>query len=307
MKQKLQQIFSKNNLGKIHSIKKIGIGFNNEIYSINDKFILKICKKKSNESKFKKEVFAYNFFKDKIPVPKIIYSDTSKKILKNYFMIYYKIKGEDSLYAKWHSFNDNEKKEIIKQISKILKIINQTDTLAFDEFFSKKNNWKNERISNLISYLKKVKAEKIISSEFIKKIELFVEENKNILQEEKLGLVYGDIHFDNFIIKNKKIVGIIDFEDINIMSLDYALDSIRRMKNYPEIYASEKYEKLVKKQDYIKLMQWFQEFYPELFNFKNLDRRLDLYSIEYDLRLLPDWPKTISLKRRLAKYVGFNL
>ncbi|MEI8252594.1 MAG: hypothetical protein WCG25_02370 [bacterium] len=49
---------------------------------------------------------------------------------------------------------------------------------------------------------------------------------------------------------------------------------------------SEEFEKFAKQEDYIHLLDWFLEFYPELFEFKNLDKRLDLYFVEYDLHTL---------------------
>ena len=87
----IKQIFLGNNLEKIISIKKIEIGFTNEVYSINNKFIIKICKKISNEENFKKEVYLYDFFKEKIKIPQVIIYDDSKKIYNKNYMIYKRI------------------------------------------------------------------------------------------------------------------------------------------------------------------------------------------------------------------------
>ena len=43
MKEIINNIFERNNLEKVGNIEKINIGFTNEIYSVNDKYILKIC------------------------------------------------------------------------------------------------------------------------------------------------------------------------------------------------------------------------------------------------------------------------
>lgn len=98
---------------KSEYFEKINIGFTNDIYCINNDFILKFCKDYKNEINFKKEVFLYDIFKEKIPIPKIIYYDNSKKLLNKDFMIYKKISG-DNLYEKWHLITINEKKNIIK-------------------------------------------------------------------------------------------------------------------------------------------------------------------------------------------------
>lgn len=121
--------------------------------------------------------------------------------------------------------------------------------------------------------------------------------------KEKPALVYWDIHFDNILLKNKKIAGLLDFEGVDIMSIDYVLSHVRRLQNYPEIYVSEDFEKKIKKEDYSHLLKWFKEFYPELFRFKNLNRRLDLYDLEYDLKLLLDYPNSKKVKERLNRLI----
>jgi predicted Ser/Thr protein kinase len=91
MTNNIEEIFLKNNLEKLKNIEKINIGFTNEIYSINDKYILKFCKNNDNENNFEKEAYFYGLFKNKINVPKIIKYDESKKLLDKNYLIYNKI------------------------------------------------------------------------------------------------------------------------------------------------------------------------------------------------------------------------
>jgi hypothetical protein len=73
-----------------------------------------------------------------------------------------------------------------------------------------------------------------------------------------------------------------------------------RMEKYPHIYVSkEENEKLIDKEHYKNLIKYYKEFYPELFYFKEIEKRVALYSIRYDLRLLLDYPHVISLRKRL--------
>lgn len=131
MEQKIvEKIFLHYGLGEIKSFHKIDIGFTNKVYSVNGDFILKVCEDESNEEKFEREVFFYNFFKNKIPVPKISVYDNSKKIYGKSFMIYPQIKG-DNLYSRWHLLNNKERKNIIAQLCEILKTIS---TSPYDEF-----------------------------------------------------------------------------------------------------------------------------------------------------------------------------
>ncbi len=308
MEQKIiEKIFQEHGLGKVESVAKIEIGFTNKVYLVNNVFILKVCEDESNEQKFEIEVFFYNFFKDKIPVPKIKVFDKSKSIYGKFFMIYPKIEG-DNLYAKWHLLNNDQRKIIIKQLCDVLKVINKS---PYDEFLKKfdvnfSDNWHDKILNQIQNSLKKIEEKKLLSPEFIKAIKKFVDDNHRVLKEQKLALVYWDAHFDNILVQDAKIVGLLDFERTEVSSIDFNLDIIKRMVEYPKKYMSEKFEKFVKKEDYIYLLDWFQEFYPELFEFENLNKRLDLYAVEHDLDTLIWYPNSVEVKQMIAKTVKYD-
>jgi len=94
----IKKIFNENNIEEVKYIKKNEVGFTNQVYSINDKYILKICENENNEENFEKEVFFYNLFGGKIPVPEVVFYDNSKQIYNKFFMIYSKIQG-DNLFS----------------------------------------------------------------------------------------------------------------------------------------------------------------------------------------------------------------
>ena len=308
MEQKIvEKIFESHGLGKVKSVANIEIGFTNKIYLVNASFILKVCEDEGNEQKFEIEVFFYNIFKAKIPVPEISVFDKSKSIYGKFFMIYPKIEG-DNLYAKWHLLNNEERKIIIKQLCDILKVINKSPN---DEFLQKfdvnfSDNWHDKILNQIQNSLKKIEEKKLLSPEFIKVIKKFAEDNHNVLKEQKLALVYWDAHFDNILVQDTKIVGILDFERTEVSSMDFVLDIVKRMVEYPKKYMSEKFEKFAKKEDYAHLLDWFQEFYPELFDFKNLDKRLDLYAVEHDLDTLIWYPNSVEVKQMIAKTVKYD-
>lgn len=104
-------------------------------------------------------------------------------------------------------------------------------------------------------------------------------------------MVHRDIHFDNILVENIQITGMIDFEKIIVGSLDFVLSMVRRMSLFPTKYMSEADEPHAKKEDYENLLQRFEEYYPELFDFKDLAIRLMFYDLEYDLRLLKHHPQ----------------
>ncbi len=303
----IEKIFVKYNLGKVESLVNIEIGFTNKVYLVNDAYILKVCEDEGNEQKFESEVFFYNFFKDKIPVPKIKVFDKSKSIFGKLFTIYPKIEG-DNLYAKWHLLSDDQRKIIIKQLCDILKVINKS---PYDEFLQKfavnfSDNWHDKILNQIQNLLEKIEQKKLLSPEFIQAIRKFVANNHYVLKEQRLALVYWDAHFDNILVQDMKIVGILDFERTEVSSMDFVLDIVKRMVEHPKKYMSEKFEKFAKKEDYAHLLEWFQEFYPELFEFKNLEKRLNLYSIEHDLDTLLWYPDSTEVKQIIAKTVEYK-
>ena len=302
----LSTIFKLNNLGKVTSFQRIEIGFTNKVYFVNNEFIVKVCDDEANEQNFAKEVFFYSVFKNKIPVPDIIIYDTSKKLYNKHYIVYPSIKG-DNLYLKWHLLCIEKRKNIVKQLCEILKIINQTPYKSFVEKFNIDTviSWQEKVVNKIYNSLEKISKKNILSTNLISVIKSFVTNNKNSLLEQKMALVYWDAHFDNILVQEDIIVGFLDFESTDFSSLDFVLDIIQRMVKYPKKYMSEESEKFAKKEDYADLLNWFKEFYPELFAFKNLKKRLDLYSIEHDLRTLLLYPNCKDTKQMIAKTVKF--
>lgn len=308
MDQKIaQQIFLHYELGDITSFQKIEIGWTNKVYSVNNEFILKVCDDETNEEKFEREVFFYHYFENKIPVPKIRIYDNSKKIYGKFFMIYPKIEG-DNLYSKWHLLNDDERKSIVAQLCDILKIISKS---PYDDFVKKFNldasiSWRDKMVNQIQNSLTEIEKRQLLLPDFIQAIKNFVAENSHVLTEQKSVFVYWDAHFDNILVQDTKIVGILDFERTELSSLDFTLDIVKRMVEYPQKYMSEEFEKFAKKEDYAHLLDWFREFYPDLFDFKDLHKRLDLYAVEHDTHTLLDWPNSNEVKQMIAKSIGYE-
>lgn len=308
MDQKItEQIFLHYGLGEIKSFQKIEIGWTNKVYSVNNDFILKVCEDEGNEEKFEREVFFYKFFENKIPVPKIRVYDNSKKIYGKFFMIYPKIMG-DNLYSKWHLLNNEQRKNIVAQLCLILKLISKS---PYEEFVKRFNvnssvNWRDKIVSQINNSLVQIEKRGLLQPEFIQSVKDFVERNSNVLTEQKIGFVYWDAHFDNILVQDTKIVGILDFERTELSSIDFNLDIVKRMVEYPKKYMSEEFEKFAKKEDYAQLLDWFREFYPELFDFRNLDKRLELYAIEHDTHTLLDWPDSKEVKQMIAKTISYG-
>ena len=159
---------------------------------MDDKYILKIGKSDEDNETIKKDIYFCELFKNKLPSPQIIHTDTSRKIAdKNYF-IYHKIKGEN-LYARWHSYTDKQRKSIIKQICEIIKIIHETPYEEFAEKFNIKihKTWKEKVCYKIDVQLKQLNKQRKLSAEKIKDIRNFVEKTKTSWTKRKLDSFTG--------------------------------------------------------------------------------------------------------------------
>ncbi|NQV89709.1 MAG: aminoglycoside phosphotransferase family protein [Parcubacteria group bacterium] len=303
----IKKVFSENSIKDVTSIKKIEVGFSNDVYSVDDKYILKVCKSEENEYRFKRESHFYKFFHKKIPVPNVIIFDDTKKVIDKLYTIYHKIEG-DNLYSQWHLMDERTRRDIFRQLCGLLRVINEADYTGFKEIlnFDDPFSWHDKVYNRVAELLSETEVGGVISKEFIESIKGYVETNHGALEEQKIGLVYWDAHFDNILVKENKIVGILDFERTDVDSIDFGLDIIKRMVEQPSKYISEEFEKHVKREDYENLLDWFKEFYPKPFEFKNLETRLDLYSIQHDLDTLRHWPDAKALRSSLADTVGFT-
>lgn len=255
-------------------INKINIGFTNTIYSIDNKYIVKICSDINNEEQFENEINFYNSNKDNELIPKLYISSTDKKEIPYMYEIIEKIEGTP-LYNVWHVLNELQREEIIKQLCDAMKQIHSNIGKSYD--------WCQKFKHSFMELYEKAKEQT-----------LFNESEQNILNnvylkfDEYLGasefvLVHNDLHFDNIFYDNEKIQ-IIDFERAIYAPKDFELDIIYRMVRKPWKFASEETEKYTKINDYKNIMNYIEKYYPELINIDNLYKRLAIYDMVYNLK-----------------------
>ncbi|MCB9798566.1 phosphotransferase [Candidatus Nomurabacteria bacterium] len=302
--EKVKKIFEINDLVEPNSVKKIEVGFTNKVYSVDDKYILKVCDDEGNEYRMAREVYLYKLFSPSIPVPEVIIYDTSKSIFDKHYVVYPRIKGEN-LYNVWHKMDEHERKQIVKELCNHLRAINETPYNDFVEKFDVdiSKSWREIVVDKINVSLEKLKQENTLVDEVILGVRDFVEKHQSVLDEAKMAFVHWDTHFDNVLVEDGKIVAMLDFERIEVSSIDYVLDIVKRMQELPSKYMSEYAEQFVKDEDYAHLIDWFREYAPELFAFNNLNRRLDLYALRHDLDTLTWYPEADELKESIEKMV----
>ena len=303
----VRRIFAEAGLGPVASIQKIGIGFSNDVYSIDDKFILKVGKSEEDDEYLLRDIYLCNLLRDRVPAPKVIPSDASRTLLDRVYMIYHRIPGQN-LYSRWHLLSISQRKELTRQICSILRRINETpyDGFAREFGIDTRQSWRDKMRFRLDGWLEKVSERDLLPAETLARTRRFLDENLGVLRSQNMALTYHDPHFDNIIVSDddKWIAGVLDFERTDILSIDFVLDLVRRMASRPGKYASEESEPFTKTEDYSELVQWYEEFYPELFDFKDLDKRLDIYTIEHSLAEIFWYPQGTAARAELLRCIS---
>lgn len=296
----LKQIFAVNCLPEPLAFRKIEVGFTNSVYAVDEKYIVKFCGNPSNTKPFTLEAELYKKFRGRLPVPQPLAFDATSSVVPEAYMIYPMIDGEN-LYNVWHVYSHETRESIIKQLCGMLRYITNTDTTRLGLLLDTASNWKDVIIGRIRRSTAICTEAGTLAKLQARKIERYCEEHGNCLNEQKMALVYWDAHFDNILVKDGAIAGLLDFERCEIASIDFMLDVVKRMVEFPKKYMSEYAEQFANGDDYIKLFQWYRKYYPELFEFAELKRRLDFYSLAHDLEDLVSWPTVRQLKDNIEK------
>lgn len=297
MEKIIQSILAKNMVG-FNNIRKSDSGFTNIVYLVDDKYVIKVSKDAKTSKGIDKEIDFYkhnslNF------VPKYIADGQ----LDGYrYLIVKQLKGQ-SLYKVWHKLNDSEREDLVKQIAEILSDFHKQGFNYLPEnkiYLNWKEKWKRSFDLN-ISILQKRNFD-------TSKLEIFAKTKlPTIMEEQKLGLVYNDAHFDNFIFDDGELK-LIDFDRILYGSIDYEFLILKSMIDNPAIFANEEDEKNVKPEDYQKIMNLLKKFYPKLFNFKFLNDRVFVYQFIYNLGNAYEYDREDWISEELRKFQQhFNL
>lgn len=165
-------------------ITEIEAGFNNDLFNVNNRFIIKVCSNADLENKFIKEIEFYQRHSMSDHIPKLYRYDITKKSIQFIYEIIEKIEGK-SLYYYWFKMTEKEREETIKQIVEITKEIHQKEDVYY--------NW--------CDYIKSD-----IKSCYEKSKDCFNEEEKNIIEsalnlmgkyltDNDLYCIHNDLHF----------------------------------------------------------------------------------------------------------------
>lgn len=277
----LGKLIAENNieiLGNILTISEINAGFNNTIFDVNDKYIIKVCGNKDYENLFDVENNFYNEYKTKSFIPKLYKYDKSKIIVPFVYEIIEKIDGK-SIYYYWYKWNEIERENFIKNLVECLNSIHVHKSVNDDW----KNKIKNEVINN-----------------FNKCSEFFSEKEKTmikksfdlydyILNDNYYSLIHNDLHFDNIFLDKNNQIKIIDFNDSLVAPFDYDYRILFMCEEKPWKWANIEMDPYQKPEDYKNIKLYIRRYCDKLGKIKYLDERMYIYEILDDMRNLPKY------------------
>lgn len=278
-----------NIFGKIKSIQEINAGFNNSIFCVNDKYIVKVCGDKNKENLFDVEANFYNSNRGNESIPTLYLYDKTKNVVPYVYEIIEKVNGK-SVYYHWYKMNELQKEELIRKLMKSLKSIHKKKYLPTC-------NW-----SDLIK--------KKVLNKFNEAIDMFNDEEKNIileslkkydeiLSDNRFSLIHNDLHFDNVLIDENQNIKLIDFNDSKIAPFDFDLRILYMSVHLPWKWANIEMDPLQKPKDYKYLFDYVKKYYPEVNSINYLEKRMLIYWVLNEFKLLPKYREEDSKDRIL--------
>ena len=276
-------------LGKKHCITEVNAGFNNDIFNIDDQYIIKVCANLELENEFEREVEFYDKNSSSKHIAKLYKYDNTKSVVPFVYEILQKINGK-SLYYHWYRMDENRREETIKKIVNVLKEIHKKNNIDYDWLTYIKDQITNcyEKVKHYFSDGDK----KVIESSF--------KEYDKYLSDNQFSLIHNDLHFDNILVENDKLY-LIDFNDIMIAPIDYDLRIFYMCKETPWKWANTEMDPYQKKEDYQNIDQYLKKYYDEFANIKYIDERMIIYRILNDIKLLTRYNNQ-ELKENVINY-----
>ena len=254
------------------NVEKINVGFTNEIYKVNDSFIVKICNDIDNEDKFKKEIDFYKVNATNNLIPKLFYSNTEKLDIPYFYEILEKVDGL-TLYNVWHTFSEKQREDIIRQLCNAMKQMHSN--------IGEKYDWIKYNKDKFNSLFEEAQNKSLLNEEEVEIIDSAYSLFDKYLESDEFVLIHNDLHFDNILVNDGKIK-VIDFERSMYAPKDFELHILYYMIRQPWKHANEECEKYTKVEDYKNIMGYIEKYYSEIINIPNLYKRLAIYDLIYE-------------------------
>lgn len=211
-----QEICERLSLPSVETITRVSGGTVNPIFSLDDRFILKVNTLHPEIPKLQTEVFAMKLLRERtsIPVPEVVGLDTSKTLLP-YDCLLLEHKGR-SLYHMWDTLTPEKQRKLAKLLGRYL---GEMSKITFQEFGGFQGNtfWGipaykdffEKRLQEGVLLNKKALA---LSAQEIAEVETVLRASSIATADVTPAFVHGDYTLRNILINAAGGMSVIDFE-----------------------------------------------------------------------------------------------
>lgn len=245
-----------------------------EVYIFDNKYILKIYVDDEITADAITEINFYRNNKENEYIPEIF---SCNDVANPFYIIIEKLDGI-SLFNLWYKLNNSDREKIIYLLVDFLKKIHKNKRES--------NNWEELIVGKALHVIDKIRRLELLNESELEIVEQAISSSKKYLVSESLSMIHGDFTFNNIFITPDNDIKVIDFEKASYAPIDFELDAILRMCREPKRYADEYAHTYIDMSDYQMIPLWIERYYPEIFDIKNLDKRLLFYDLYYNLNYL---------------------
>jgi len=261
--------------GETSEITEIKAGFNNCLFSIDDRYIVKICGNPEKENLFKTESRFYQEYSEYGFLPKLYCFDMTKTIIPYPYEIIEKIHGK-TIYYMWFLWTEERREAFIRDLMKVVGQLHQK------EYYG--SGWAEKILSEIRENYKKRK--NMFSEEEHSLLEKSFMYYGDILKECRYARIHNDLHLDNIILDKSEKIKLIDFNDTVIAPFDFEFRQLYMCREIPWRWADEEMDPYQLPKDYIHIVEYIKKYNTELSDLPQLEERMTVYAIWNEMDLL---------------------
>jgi aminoglycoside phosphotransferase (APT) family kinase protein len=273
-----KKICKKHGLETPTRIARFGLGMINDVFSLDQKYVVKVKTGSPELSRFRKEKELYDLLKKKgVPSPKTYAYDNSKDVIPYAFILMEHVQGKP-LSELWPSIPSPKKGILLGEMGKFLAKIHSIHFSHFGEDylngdFTGPQDYR-EYLSQYVDHYIGARLEKsdLLSKEKVGKILDYFKHSKLFDNNVSGSLLHGNYNFDNIVVENYEIKAIVD--------LEWAKSAHNEEEVATFIYRVLHMEKTGVEQ--------FRQGYEKILGLdKDFEKRLYSYNLLYYARVLP--------------------
>ncbi len=281
-----QEILSKHKLN-YSDLRKSSISYLSDVW-LTEKYAIKIYG--SNSAGFEKECWFYYRAAPFYAPAMIDYGED--------YIILERIYG-NSIYRNWHKLSPEIREDYARQIADIITDLTSRSFEGAEDIFPIPDLWEKHIKNRIMLLCTELDAAGKIPHGLSLSVREFTEEYWRILEDHEYGLCYSDLRYDNLLADSNGKVWLLDYETLCAAPKDYILDTFYRMSTSP---LWDKNEENI--QGGNTLMELLRKYAPELFSYPDIDKRIALYSLVYELDMLRYYPNDPLAIKNIKEAVG---